>query len=65
MREELATEMDDKMNKKLRKIFGRVEEMNPTDNVNVNEFCAESSVEAYGDEEDGAEVDSDGDEAAT
>lgn len=70
MREEIAAEIDDKMNKKLRKIFGRLVKMNPTVNVIVDELCAESSVEADGDEEDGdeedeAEVDSDGDEAAT
>lgn len=52
------------MNKKLMKIFGKLGEMNPTINVNVDELCAESSVEADGDDEDGAEVDSDGDEAA-
>lgn len=45
MRKEIVAEMDDKMNKKLRKFFGRLVEANPSINVNFEELCAESSVE--------------------
>ncbi|KAL8121437.1 hypothetical protein AgCh_018240 [Apium graveolens] len=63
MREEIAAEMDDKLNKKLKKILGRLAEMNPAINVNVDELCAESSVEADASDDDEKDRDDDdGDE---
>lgn len=53
MRKEIAAEMDDKMNKKLGKILGRLAEMNPTLNVNVEELCGQT--DGSDDEDDGKE----------
>ncbi|KAL8094207.1 hypothetical protein AgCh_035910 [Apium graveolens] len=50
--EEIAAEMDDKLNKKLRKILGRLAEMNLAINVNGYELCVKNLVETDGSDED-------------
>ncbi|KAL8094211.1 hypothetical protein AgCh_035914 [Apium graveolens] len=59
MREEIASEMDDKLNKKLKKILGRLAEMNPATNVNVDELCVKSWIEADGSDDDEKDRDAD------
>ena len=59
--EKLAAAMEEKMQKKLRKIFEKLGELNPGLNINVEELCAESSANATEDRdsEDGEEVNGD------
>lgn len=55
IRDELASEMEDKMNKKLEKILGKLAEENPSLNINVKELlvdaCAEDEPATVGVEE--------------
>ncbi|KAL6553775.1 hypothetical protein OROMI_019448 [Orobanche minor] len=51
LRDDLASEMVDKMNHKLEKILGKLVEQNPSLNINVKELCATTSVK------DGDEID--------
>ncbi|KAL6582166.1 hypothetical protein OROMI_006180 [Orobanche minor] len=45
LRDDLASEMEDKMNQKLEKILGKLAEQNPSLNINIKELCATTSVE--------------------
>lgn len=44
----LAAQMEDKMNKKLEKILGKLAEQNPSLNINVKELLAVACVEGEG-----------------
>lgn len=66
LKEEIAAELEEKMKKKLKKIFVKLAEMNHALNVNVDQLCAESSVdkvnaddEGYEDDENEEEMDAD------
>ncbi|KAL8094197.1 hypothetical protein AgCh_035900 [Apium graveolens] len=59
MREKISAEMDDKLNKKLRKILGRLVEMNPAINVNIDELCVKSLFEDDGSDDDEKDRDDD------
>lgn len=57
IKEELSTEMEEKMNQKLKAILGKIAKVNPTLQMNVEELCVENSLKDV-DEVDGDGVDS-------
>ena len=54
LRKEIAAEMEDKLNKKLKTILEHLAEKNPSLHINVDELCASGQSEESEDESDAA-----------